>query len=343
MPDEALAFLISLVAGLVATPLAIRVGHRYRLFDYPGGWKRQARPTPYVGGGAVMLAFFLGALTVGGELSRFWPLLAIAAVLGAVGMIDDRSGLSASVRILIEICGATYLWGEGLGWSVFSSDAANLILTNLWVVAVINAMNLLDLMDGVAGTVAGVASAGVGVLAAVEGDQSLAILAFALSGSCAGFLPSNLRSPARVYLGDGGSMAIGFVLAATIANLSVEAAADGLLLAGAIPLFGVPLFDMALRIVLRRRRGIALMTGGPDSVANLLEARLGSPRKVALALGGAQAVLSACAIEALRAGDGAVVALTVLCLVIALVAARGIITSSWAREPDLARPQVSWY
>ena len=302
MPDEALAFLISLIVSLGATPLAIRIGHRYRLFDYPVGWKQQARPTPYVGGGAVMFAFFLAVLTVGDDLSRWWPLLLIAAVIGAVGMIDDSRGLPWSARVLIEMGGATFLWAEGLGWSIFSSEAANLIVTNLWVVAVINAMNLLDLMDGVAGTVASVASAGVGVLAALEGDTALAIFAFALSGSCAGFLPSNLRSPARVYLGDGGSMAIGFVVAATIAGLTFEGGTAWLVLMGAIPLFGVPLFDMTLRIVLRRRRGIALLTGGPDSVANWLEARLGTPRMVALALGSTQAVLSAVSIGALRAG-----------------------------------------
>jgi UDP-GlcNAc:undecaprenyl-phosphate/decaprenyl-phosphate GlcNAc-1-phosphate transferase len=230
--------------------------------------------------------------------------------------------------------GATLLWADGLGWSIFSSDVANLILTNLWVVGLINAMNLLDLMDGVAGTVASVSAAGVGVLAGIEGDAALAVLAFALAGGCAGFLGHNLRSPARIYLGDCGTMAIGFALAGMIAGLPLEARAGWIVLLGAIPLFGVPLFDVALRVVLRTRRGISLLTGGPDSVANWLEAQLGSPRRVAFALGVAQGALCALAIGALRLGDGAVVSLAVLSLATAVGVGRLIAGSSWAREGD---------
>ncbi len=337
MPHEAAAFCLALVASLGFMPLAIRTGHRYRLLDYPVGWKKQAKATPYIGGGAVMLAFLLTAVTVGGELSRFWPLFLIALLIGAVGMMDDNRGLSPSVKILVEVGAATFLWASGLGWSIFSSEVANLVLTNLWVLALVNAMNLLDLMDGVAGTVAAVASGGVGVLAAIKGDPFLAILAFALSGACAGFLAQNLRSPARIYLGDCGTLATGFVLAGLIAGLPVEGQAGwAIALLAAIPLFGLPLFDLALRIVLRLRRGVSVLTPGPDSVANWLKASLGSPRKVALALGGAQAVLSAFSIAALGLGEEAVVSLSVMCALTAVLLGKVITDSSWALEGHAA-------
>lgn len=334
MSREAAALGLSAGAGLLLTFVAIRAGHRYRLLDHPEGWKQHARPTPYIGGGAVVLAFLLVGLTVGGDRSRFWPLLVLALALGAVGMLDDHRRLPASLRIVVEMGGATLLWTADLGWSIFSSDVANLILMNLWVVALINAMNLLDLMDGVAATVAAVSSAGVGVLAGIEGDTQLAILAFALAGSCAGFLGHNLRSPARIYLGDGGTMAIGFALAGMIATLPLDARAGWAALLGAIPLFGVPLFDIALRILLRLRRRIPLMTGGPDSVANWLKERLGSARRVACALGAAQGVLCAVSIAALRLSDGAVVALAALSGATAVAVGKLIIASPWARAAD---------
>jgi UDP-GlcNAc:undecaprenyl-phosphate/decaprenyl-phosphate GlcNAc-1-phosphate transferase len=282
----------------------------------------------------VLIAFLIVALTVAGELSRFWSLLALALALGAVGMLDDHHRLPASLRVAVEMGAGALLWTAGLGWSIFSSDAANLILTIAWVLALINAMNLLDLMDGVAATVAAVSSAGVGVLAGLQGDTRLAALAFAVAGACVGFLAHNLRSPARIYLGDGGTMAIGFVLAATIAALPLEPRAGWAALLGAIPLFGVPLFDIALRILLRLRRRIPLMTGGPDSVANWLKERLGSARRVAFALGAAQGVLCAVSIGALRLSDGAVVALAALSGATAVAAGKLITASPWAREAD---------
>jgi UDP-glucose 4-epimerase len=105
-------------------------------------------------------------------------------------------------------------------------------------------------------------------------------------------------------------------------------------LLGAPLLLGIPLFDMALRIVLRRRRGISLLEGGSDSVANWLEAALGSPRRVAVVLGASQALLGGLAVAALQLSDGAAIALSALSVVVGLMVAVAVATSPWAREAD---------
>ena len=329
-----LAASLSALTSVGLTALAIRAGHRFGLLDHPLGWKEHARPTPYVGGVAVLVAFAAVGPAMAGDLDRLWPLPALAAAMAALGFMDDRSSLPASLRVAAELGAGALLWVADLGFSVFSSDATNLVLTACWVVALINAINLLDLMDGVASSVAAVAAAGVGVLAALGGDDALALLAFALAGSCAGFLVWNLRSPARVYLGDSGTMAIGFLVAGCVAAMPYGDRAGWAILLGAVPLFGVPLFDVALRIHLRLRRGISLLTGGPDSAANWLRTHVGTPRRVSIVLSIVQAALSGLAIGALRLSDGAVLALSALLGAAALAVGRTIAGSPWAREGD---------
>ena len=116
--------------------------------------------------------------------------------------------------MLAEFAAAFALWQADLGWLLFDESVLNLALTTLWVVGLVNAFNLMDNLDGAAGTVGGVSAAGVGVLAATQGETAIAAMAFALAGACAGFLRFNLARPSRVFLGDGGSMPMGFLLAA---------------------------------------------------------------------------------------------------------------------------------
>ena len=219
MLDElrlALAFAVGSGAALIIVPAAIWIAWRTDFLDRPVGYKKHARPTPCLGGPAVMLAFLPAALLLGGGASQFGVIVVCALGLSLVGAVDDRVGLGPLVRILAEIAAATALWSAGLAWDVSQSEMVNLAAAIFWVVGVVNAFNLMDNLDGAAGTVGGVSAAGAGALAAVEGDLLLAALAFSLSGACAGFLPFNLAQPARVFLGDGGSMPIGFVVAAVV-------------------------------------------------------------------------------------------------------------------------------
>jgi hypothetical protein len=203
------------------------------------------------------------------------------------------------------VIAAVLLWNAGLGWSVFSSDTTNLALTVVWVVVVVNAINLLDLLDGAAAATVAVSAAACAAVAGVFSDTLIAVLGLALCGSCIGFLRHNLRSPARIFLGDGGTMPLGLLTAVLIEILPWGRTSALAAISGAVLLCGLSIFDMAFRIFSRLRRGDTLLTAGPDSVANWLQSRLPSARWVALGLGVGQASLGAVAIGAAVLGPDA--------------------------------------
>jgi UDP-GlcNAc:undecaprenyl-phosphate GlcNAc-1-phosphate transferase len=299
------AFALALVVTVLAVPAAISVARRWGLLDHPQGWKRHARPTPYLGGAAVLCGFSTAVVVFAEGFGGLAWLLVCCVGLCVLGTVDDRWGLTASVRLLATAAAAVVLWEVGLGWSVFSSGTANLLLTVVWVLAVVNAINLLDLLDGAAASTVAACAAACAAVAGVFSDTMIAVLALALCGSCLGFLRYNLRSPSAIFLGDGGAMPLGLLTAALIETLS-WGRTDGLAaISGAILLCGLPIFDMTFRIFSRLRRGDTLLTAGPDSIANWLRARMPSARWVALALGLTQATLGSIAVLAVDLGSEA--------------------------------------
>lgn len=294
MPDAvrlALAFLIAGGATLALTPLAIRLAHRTSFYDHPVGYKKHFRPTPYLGGTAVVAGLLLPAALLARGFDGLLPVAAAALALLGLGTLDDRRGLGPLPRLLAEAAAGGALYAAGVGWSVFSADALNLAFTIVFVVGVVNAYNLMDNLDGATGTVAAVSGAVLGILAASHGDAALGALALALSGACAGFLRFNLTSPARIFLGDGGSMPIGFLLAATVMAMPGTAHLGWVLIPVTVVLVGLPAFDTALVVVSRLRREVGVFSGGRDHLTHRLLTRLGSTRRVALALAGSQAAL----------------------------------------------------
>jgi UDP-GlcNAc:undecaprenyl-phosphate GlcNAc-1-phosphate transferase len=148
---------------------------------------------------------------------------------------------------------------EFLSWPVA------LPLTVLWILSVTNAFNIIDIMDGLAPGVAVIAAVAIGVANVMAGRESIALLSFVLAGAVLGFLRHNFH-PARIYLGDAGSLFIGFMLAA----LSMNAGYTRFNLVAVISpalILGVPLFDLAFVIYVRWRRGIPVTKGSPDHFA----------------------------------------------------------------------------
>ncbi len=310
MPVE-LHLLLGLAMATVlaywATPVAIRIADRFGFYDTPaGGYKDHARPTPYLGGAAVLLAFIVVGALLGGD-SRTAPVLVGAVLLGAVGTADDRWMLSSGLRMLIEAVVAVGVWATGLGWDLGLGAAVDLVATVVWLVVLINAFNIFDNMDGVAGSVAGVIAAGIVGVGLASGDTWLAVMAATLCGACLGFLPHNLARPARIFLGDGGSMPVGFVLATlTMEGVAGSGAAWQSLIMGVL-LAGLPAVDMVMRILARRRIGQSIFLGGRDGLAHWTKRRVHTARAVVVALGGAQALISVLAVVAARGGSVAIV------------------------------------
>jgi len=304
LPEELrLILAFGLAAGFVqlTVPLAIRLAMRTGFLDQPVGYKKHGRPTPYLGGLGVMAACLPIALVLGAGSTGVLVILACAAGLCLVGTADDRVGLGPLTRVLAEITVAVALWQADLGWALFDEGALNLALTTVWVVGLVNAFNLMDNLDGATGTVAGVSAAGAGALAIAHGKPMLALPALAVSAACLGFLRFNLARPARVFLGDGGSMPVGFIVAATVMAVPPESGFGTAAVFAVVPIVGLVVLDTTLVVVSRVRRGVHVLTGGRDHVTHRLLGQLGTPRTVALALGGAQALL--CVLGVVLAGS----------------------------------------
>jgi len=346
VPDElrlVAGFAVAAAAALAATPVAIAVATRAGFHDKPVGYKGHKAPTPYLGGAAVVAAFLLGGLTVGGELSRLSPIVALAFGAWCLGTADDKLNLSPQLRLVLEFAAASALWAADLGWAVSGSPVLDLLITNVWVVGLVNAFNLMDNMDGAAATVGAATTLVTAVLALVEGDVALAVLCAGMCGACVGFLPYNLAGPAKIFLGDGGSLPVGFVVAATIMAVPQEGGPEwtGLLAAGVLA--GLPVVDTTLVMISRRRAGIPLLTGGRDHLTHRVSSRLGDPRRVALALGAVQVLVGAVAVGVVQLGEGFVVSAWVTWFVVAAAAVVVLETSSWApaREPRPAASQAA--
>ena len=300
----AAAFAIAALATYLATPLAIAVAVRTQFFDLPIGYKGHRRPTPYLGGSAIMVGILLAVLLVRGHATTHWVIILGAVVIWAMGTADDRLNLPIVVRVLVEVGIAAMLWSTGRGWTVFHSGPADLALTVVWVVGVMNAFNLMDNMDGAAASIAAVSAVGAGALALMSGDSALAALSFAVAGSCFGFLPGNLAKPARIFMGDGGSLLLGLLIArVTMAAVTRNyLGASGVVVAAL--LVGLVIFDTTLVTISRTRAGRSVLTGGRDHLTHRLSLSVGPPRNVAVALASTQLLLCGITIGVAQAGVG---------------------------------------
>lgn len=306
------AFAVATAAVYAFTPVVRRVAVKTDFYDRPGGVKGHGAATPYLGGAAVVAALVVVVAVAAGDPSRSAPLLGGVVLLWLVGTVDDRRSVSAGLRVTVEASLAVVMWRSGLGWELGQGDGLDLAATVAWVLAVVNAFNLFDNMDGAAGVIAAVVGAGAAVLGVAIGDPWLGVVAVSLCGACLGFLPHNLSSPARIFLGDGGSMPIGFAAAVLVMAGASAATSGWQALAIGLLLVGIPALDTSLVMVSRTRRGISVLTGGQDHLTHRALRRFRTASAVAFVLGGAQAVISSLALIALRGGSIALLGATVL-------------------------------
>lgn len=317
-------FVVAAVVVWLLTPFAIRVAVRFQLLDIPAGYKAHAQATPYLGGAAILMGVIVAALALSGPtpgvwLNHGWAVVACGLVLWLLGTADDRATLPVTLRVEVEVGLAVALYYLGHGWQIFHVGALDLTLTILWVVGVVNAFNLMDNMDGAAATAAGVSSLGAGTLALLSGKTEWAPLCFAVAGACAGFLPFNLARPARIFMGDGGSLPVGMMVAAlTMSVVRSEYLGPSGVVVAAL-LVGLVILDTTLVTYSRTRGGRPVLSGGHDHLTHRIVERLGSPGAVALTLAITQFLVCAVAIVVARAGVGWVLLAGGLCVVFGVV------------------------
>ena len=307
MHVDLLAFAVALLASLILTvpvrALAIRVG----MVDLPGPRKVHHTPIPLLGGLAIYSGVLLAFLFVMHRTARAQSvgILAGATLVVLVGILDDRGLLHHQVKLFLGMpVAALILLASGIRSGIFTlliggplGSLLDAMLTVVWVVGITAAFSILDHMDGLCAGVAAMASLFFAIFAGLRGQPLVATLAAAVLGASMGFLRWNFN-PAKIFMGDGGAMFLGFLMATLGLKLRLE---QGLSVAEwLVPLLIliVPIFDTTLVTISRSRRGLLpFATPGKDHVAHRL-ANLGLGQRggvLALyalgALGGSTALL----------------------------------------------------
>ncbi len=279
-----LPLLVAIAVAAAATPLAIRLARRVGAVDRPKSDRWARRETPMLGGIAITLGI-LAALLLTQPLNA--PTLAVAfgvLLLHGVGLWDDLRGLRPQAKLVAQTAaaGVLLLGGVRAGWP---EDAIlSVPLTVLWVVGITNAINLLDNMDGLAGGVTAICGIALAACAAAlpQGmGVAPAAVALAAAGGALGFLPWNVH-PARVFMGDAGSLPLGFALAsASLLATHREAGQLAVVLVGPLLALAVPILDTTFVSILRKWNGRRISQGGRDHLSHRLVA-LGIPEKRAV-------------------------------------------------------------
>jgi UDP-GlcNAc:undecaprenyl-phosphate GlcNAc-1-phosphate transferase len=260
----------------------------------------------------------------------FLTLVLGATAMLALGIYDDIKGADATKKFVVQTVIALGLWGGGYRIDTFQNPFGDVIelgwfgmpVTLLWIVGVTNAINLLDGIDGLVAGVTACMAIALAVINAITGHVVVALLTVALAGSCLGFLPHN-HSPARIFLGDSGSLTIGVVLACVgIISLFQESqhAASPLITVPLI-LFGLPLFDTARVMFKRWRRGVSIFDADKSHVHHRLLALGLSHRQAAWLLYGVAFVTGAFAVLLTAVGTGRQLQLSALFGLLACVVA----------------------
>jgi len=266
----------ALLSGLVVLA-SMHLAHRVNFVDAPdSARKNQSHPIPKLGGVAVAFAFFLIVLVIlfassqKDELSLAAGVLLPALGLAVVGFFDDKSNLNPYLRLFFQASFALIAWLLGTQFELTRVPLFDAALFVVWVMVIVNGVNLLDNSDGLAASTVLVSAIGGSIIAVLFNQQLVSLLAIALAGVAAGFLFHNWF-PARVYMGDSGAYFLGFLLAILAVRLRPEGVSSlaGILIA--LLLVALPMMDTFYVVTKRILNGIHPFTAGRDHLSHLLQ------------------------------------------------------------------------
>ncbi|NDJ62801.1 MAG: undecaprenyl/decaprenyl-phosphate alpha-N-acetylglucosaminyl 1-phosphate transferase [Chloroflexi bacterium] len=272
---DALQFVPALVVGFTAslglTPLSRTIALRLGVVDKPNQRKIHLDNKPLMGGLAIYVAFALALLLFSspGQVTELGAVLSGGLLLALTGLIDDRYNLGIGVRMTAQVIAALLLIMVGIQIHLFNTPLIDIPLTILWVVAITNAINFLDNMDGLAAGLTAIAAGFFTLIAFTQGLALVSLLAAALMGSAVGFLIYNFN-PASTFMGDMGALVLGFVLA--VLGIKLEFGAQPLGVTWMVPLLvlALPIFDIHLVVITRLLEGRHPMEGGKDHTSHRL-------------------------------------------------------------------------
>ncbi|MEQ8833392.1 MAG: MraY family glycosyltransferase [Miltoncostaeaceae bacterium] len=271
MTTTLIPILCAIVAAtivIVTTPLAARLARLMGAVDMPSDRRIHAAPTPRLGGLAILAGFLVPVLFFLPPDSGAQALVTGAILIACLGAIDDAVGLGAAVKLVGQIACAAVPVAAGITidhitlpfFGVFDLGPGQYPVTVIWFVAIVNMINFIDGMDGLAAGVTGIGAVTFAVLAASLGRADPAIMAAALAGACVGFLVYNFH-PARIFMGDSGSLLLGFIMAGVAVNGVMKSAAAIAVVAPLVVL-AIPILDTSFVVLKRLKHGLPIYS--PD-------------------------------------------------------------------------------
>lgn len=266
------AFITGIILSLLSTPLVIWFAKKIGAVDKPNYRKIHTASIPRLGGLAIYCSFIISTLIHFKYISNHTKgLLLGSLIIVACGILDDIKELNPKTKLIFQAIATLILIIFDISIkkvSILSIDGASYInlgwlsipLTVIWVIGVTNAMNLIDGLDGLACGLASISSMFLFIIFILTGNTSMALMIIILAGACIGFLPYNFN-PAKIFMGDTGSMFLGFILAGMSIQGTVKYATTIILI---VPLLiiGLPLYDTLVTMLRRFMQGNAIMS--PD-------------------------------------------------------------------------------
>jgi UDP-GlcNAc:undecaprenyl-phosphate GlcNAc-1-phosphate transferase len=352
MRTAIVAFILSLVSGAALTPLVRRLAHRFGALDHAHSSRKiHGAPIPRLGGIAIVIAFFVPMVAlllfqtgVGqlflAEREHVIGLFVGGLAIASLGLYDDLRGANAGKKFLVQFAVAGLLYKLGFRIDILANPLGSPIelgwvslpFTMIWIVGVINAMNLIDGLDGLAGGVALVAVVTTFLVSIQRAHPLMMLFSSALAGAIVGFLFYNFN-PASIFMGDTGSMFLGFVLATTAIQTGQKASTAVAVLIPGIAL-GLPIMDTLLAIGRRAIRGRPLFQADKEHIHHRLMALGLSHRQTVLVLYGLCLMLGATALLLTYASSGQSAFLLIGLAVVAFVFLRTLGYVRFDRMPE---------
>lgn len=291
-----LTFVLALIFSLYGTPVAREAAIKFNIVDRPDGrLKNQSEPIPYLGGLAIYISFLLSLAITFNFSNEVLGLLLSGTIIVLLGLIDDFGVLSPKVKFLGQIIATLVLIKSGIKIDImFFPEWFDVLLTFFWIIGITNAFNIIDVMDGLSAGIAAIATFILFIVALINGNPLIAVFTIALTGSLIGFLKYNFH-PARIYMGDTGSMFIGFMISA-LAMIGKYTLFNKIGILVPLVILGIPVFDTLFVMYIRYRRGLSMFKGSNDHFALRLRRWRLSVRQTVLLSYLTGAILGLCAL-----------------------------------------------
>lgn len=331
MLDILIPLFVSLFLSLILTPLVRKLAYKIGAVDVPKDDRRvHKEPMPLIGGLALYISMVIVSL-IFLPLDRFLISIILgSSVIVISGIIDDTRGMSPKLKLIFQlIAGTILILGDvKIDFITNPFSKSNVLLylkwfsipiTLFWIVGITNTLNLIDGLDGLAAGVAAISSLSLMLVAAKFGYNNIIILSAILAGGCLGFLPYNFN-PAKIFMGDTGSLFLGFMLAAiSIEGVMKSVAAIAVVVP--ILILGVPIFDTTFAIFRRLLSGKSIMAADKSHLHHKLLDKGFSQKKTVLILYGISGVFGIFAVIIARANSRQALYLSGIIFAISLIVA----------------------